>query len=202
MQVSGLIAEAAQKAADRNVLKRGQDTQKEVAGIQADAQIKTAEIQEGVQRDQLGQTVREYEEVTLPQAAAKLKLSEAELKVRLNEIATSAPDFVKEKILLQMGVENTIQTAILKRFRVDPTKAETVRNLTDEQFEALMAELFAAGSYLNREISGAGSQINKMLRNLMTEQKKEPERKRKKQYQSPFNQTPNKNWIPGVGAPG
>ena len=179
-------SEAMQAEADRQVQRRGQDTQLEIAKIQA-----------GQQQRSLDQVVREYENVTLPKAAKELKVREADLKVRLNEIATSAPAFVKQKILLQMGVENTQQTIILRKYGLDDLDQSSIDKLTSDEIESLLGELFAAGSYLNKEIEGAKGQVEKSIDWLI-------DKARPKPYRPSLGRPDegNKNWIPNIGAPG
>lgn len=122
--------------------------------ISAEASMYAADIQERIAQGKLDLSTKEFNQVTLPGAAAKLKLTKEQTAKAINEVATSAPQFVRSKILLQMGVENTIQTALLQRFGIDITSKADMAKLTTEQFQNVLSVLIASGSATNRELQG------------------------------------------------
>ena len=122
--------------------------------ISAEASRYQAELQNAVEQGKLDLSQREFNEVTLPAAAEKLKLTREQTKKAINEVVTSTPKFQRSKILLQMGVDNTIQTALLQRFGIDITSKEEMAKLSDEQFQNVLSVLIASGSASNRELQG------------------------------------------------
>lgn len=188
---------AIQKDLDRKTIERGQDAQVEIANIQAGVQTRGQDIDERLRQGELDLKTNTYERVTLPMAAAELRISEQRLNVLLNEVVTSSPSFVKQKILLQMGVENTIQTVILKKHKVDPTDQATIDRLSEKEYKYLLAQLFAAGSRFNREIEGISGLAKKKLDELNQFMQDSTRYQR-----PPSSGSPNSNWIPGLGAPG
>ena len=181
MQTTQLMAEAAGKAADRAVMRRGQDTQKEVAEIQAEAQTSAAETAADASRENTKDTVttnlaiarlnnliksrqldlseREFNEVTLPAAAANIGLTEQQTKKVIQEVMTSAPDFVRGNILLTMGFDNTLQNMVLKRFDVDPTSTKSMQKLSDDEYEKILTIMLGYSSRIRRELSGTNISI-------------------------------------------
>ena len=131
---------------------KDRETEIRKAEISAGATKYSANIQKMIADDKIDLSRKTFEQVTLPQAAAQIGLTEQETLKMINDVVTSTPDFVRAKILLQMGVENTIQTSLLQRLGVDITSAEAMGNLSDEQFQNLLSLLVAAGSITNREL--------------------------------------------------
>ena len=142
-------------------------TDLEKTRIQTDAQKDVAKIQTGQQQRDLDQRIKEYTEVTLPKAAAELKVRAADLAVRINEIATSDKSFVKWKLLNQMGTENMRATSIMYKHGLEDLSLDTVNELSEQEYKALMAELLAAGSVVNREVKGAKGVLEEAIRFLI-----------------------------------
>lgn len=187
-QKSAMVAQTINAQLGRDVQKRGQDVALEQTKMQTDAAVETAKIQAGatmgaagtsaeatryaadiqkrIAENKLQLSTREYNEVTLPAAAAQLNKTKEETKKLINEVVTSTPEFQRSKILLQMGVENTIQTALLQRFGVDITSKKSMAKLSDDQFRNILSVLVAVGSHANREIQGLSSAATSLLRSL------------------------------------
>ena len=172
----------------KSLMMRGQDIELQKTKMQTDAAIETAKISAGattgaatigagasryaadiqkrIAENKLELSNREFNQVTLPAAAANIGKTEQETKKLINEVVTSTPEFQRSKILLQMGVENTIQTALLQRFGVDITSKEAMAKLTDQQFRNVLAVLVGVGSHANRELQGLGSAATGLLDKL------------------------------------
>lgn len=162
-----LISDAISGAAER-------DTALKQTKMQTDAQIKTAEISAGAQNyaTDVNKIIqdnnwklenRKLEETMLPMVAAGLKKTEQETRKLINEVATSTPKWVRSQKLLEMGIDNTIQTAILQRFGVDITSKDDMARLTTEQFNNLISVLFAAASSTVKEGQGLMGMITGLL---------------------------------------
>lgn len=158
---------------------------KEVAEIQADAQVQSAEIgseatQEAaktgavanvaiarlrnlIEARKVDLSEREFNEVTLPAAAANLKMKEQEVKKAVHEVATSAPSFVRGNILLTMGFDNTMQNMVLKRFAIDPTSVKSMQALSKKQFEHIMTVMLGYSSSVGRETRGIGKTASDLV---------------------------------------
>lgn len=182
---SEIAAQAFGKSQDRAVLKRGQDTQLAVAKLQAGAQIESAKIGAGATKEaatitQTGQVAiarlrnlleerkislaeKEFDKVTLPAAEANIGLTREQIKVAVNQIATTTPEFIRGNILLQMGFDNTMQNMILKRHDVDPTSVKSMQSLSSEEFESLMTLMLGYSSAIGRETRGIASTANDLV---------------------------------------
>jgi hypothetical protein len=161
--------EAAQRALDRKTsleqTRMTTEAQKAVAEISANAQLGSAgvsaeaskyaaDIQKKIADGKLNLATREFEEYVLPLAALNLDKTKEEIKKVINEVATSTPEFQRSMKLLSMGVDNTIQTALLQRYGVDITSKKDMARLSTQQFKNILGTLMAAGSHMNRELQG------------------------------------------------
>ena len=95
--------------------------------------------------------------MTLPAAEANIGLTREQIKIAVNEIATSAPEFIRGNILLQMGFDNTMQNMILKREGVDPTSTKSMQRLSQKEFERVMTMMLGYSSAIGRETRGVAS---------------------------------------------
>lgn len=137
------------------------DTQRDIADKQVGAQTRgqdlTFEAQMFKNRLDEGKLYldnKTFEEVTVPAAAAQLQIANEELQKVINEVANTQPEWVRHKTLLQLGVDNTIQNAILARHKVDITDRRQIAELGEPQYKALMAELLAAKATTTTELRG------------------------------------------------
>lgn len=202
--------EAVQRGLDRATqLKQTEmqtDAQKEVAKIQSGATLGAAKISAEVQevRNQIEQgkldlSKDNYRYILLPAAAAQLKISAAELDLKLNEIANTRHEWVREKTLLQMGVDNTIQTLILKRTGKDITKASDVRSMSQQEFKSTLSSLLAAKSAIQVNAEGVLQTIDNMVGAAKSkaaqfvEGMKFPSNKKGPRQAGPFYTHPNMN---------
>ncbi len=178
MQGGQLMAEATQRDLDRKTslqqTKMQTDASIKSSAIAAGASIESSTLgaeasiygsntQRRIAKNQLALSTREFNEVTVPEAAQKIKKSIQETKKLLEETATSTPAFQRSKILLTMGVENTIQTALLQRFGIDITSKKSMQSITTEQFRNILSVLVAVGSHANRELQGLGAAATGLL---------------------------------------
>lgn len=163
-----------QQALNREVQIRGQDKQLEAAElsagaslgsskISADASRYSTDVKNKIAQGQLDLSNQEYNKISLPAAAANLKLTEQQTNKAINDVVTSTPEWQRSQKLLSMGVENTIQTALLQRFGVDITSKSAMAKLTDSQFRNILAVLVASGSLANREMQGLAASVSGMF---------------------------------------
>jgi hypothetical protein len=170
------IADKISRQEDRKIQERAQDTQLAAAKISADASIKSSEISAGANRYSSDKSYssstystninkaiadqnfslqsKSFKQVTLPAAAANLKKTEQETQVIINNVVTSTDKFKRSQLLLSMGVDNSVNTMLQKRFGVDITSQKQMQNLSEDQFRNVLAVFMAAGSHVNRELQG------------------------------------------------
>ena len=141
--------------------------QTESATITQTGQVAIAQLRNILEDRKVKVTERQFEEITLPAAAANLALTTAQVEKAVNEIATSAPDFVKEKILLQMGFENTIQNMVLKRHGLDPTSELSMKSISDDKYAQILTEMLGASSAVGRELRGLATTAHEIVQRLM-----------------------------------
>lgn len=129
------------------------EASRDVAKIQAGAATDVAEISAEVQRarnlieqQKVDLSVNQYRNILLPAAASKLKVDAAQIDVLLNEAANNEPGWIRKKTVMQLGVDNAIQNAILGRYRVDITNEKDLANMPKKEYKALMSALLAAKS--------------------------------------------------------
>jgi hypothetical protein len=149
-----------------------QQTALQQTKMQTDAQIEVANIQAGVTReghdnqyaiavlqDQLGHRQlnlkqKELNNVTIPLAAAQLKLNKQQVLKAINEVKTSDPRYQKLIKLMTMSPDNATNLLINSRFGVDISDPKVVANLTEREVKNMIGVYLAAGSSVNREIQG------------------------------------------------
>lgn len=128
------------------------ETAIEQSHIAADAQRDVANIKAGQDQKGLDQRIVEYENIHLPAAQAKLKITREELKKVVNDVQTSEPAFRRMMALLQAGPENMKATMVLEKYGVrDP---HDVNKLSPALREALLTEMIAVSAKLRPEIEG------------------------------------------------
>lgn len=135
-----------------------QGTQDTVAG-----NVAVQELRNLVEQQKVDLTRRQLEEVAIPAAAAQIGLTEEQIKVAINEIATSDPSFKREITLLTMGFDNTLQNMILRKNGVT---LENMHKLSDEKYAALMAEMLGYSSKIGRELRGVVQSAADLIRAL------------------------------------
>ena len=154
----------------QNALGRGADIVK--ANIQADATRDAASIAAGasihgtdvnarvqeaknrILQGQLDLSNREFNEVTLKDLAMRAKLNEQEVKVRMNDAINSSPAWVRHKVIMQLGVDNTIQNAILARHNVNIADPRSIAMMSQEKYRNLLGSLLAAKSSVTTATEG------------------------------------------------
>ena len=110
---------------------------------------------------------REFNEVTLKAAAANLELTEKEIQIATHKVTTESPDFVRQKILLQMGFDNTLQNYILKKYNVDPTSSKSVQSLSDKKYQEILELMLGYNSSIGRELRGTARTATDLVKYLM-----------------------------------
>lgn len=159
-----LFSEQAGKEADRQVLRRGQDTQKEIAQISAgattgaaqissDANERIATIVNELGKKQLELKSRELEEYLLQKLKNETELNVAMVEKTLNE-AKFTPEFKKEITKMSMGVSNSVNLMLQKRFGVDVSDQAEMQSLSDSEMKNMLRVFMAADSNLYSEIAG------------------------------------------------
>lgn len=173
-QLAQMAYESDQKDKDRATAERGQDVQLATAELQSQSQIASSSIaaNANILGSQLNaQTAASrldfdkstQERVTIPKLAAELEISEAELQKRLNEVANSDPEYVRQLNSARLGVENSIQQVILSEYGVDLTQPETITKLDPEARVKLLLELFGAQG--GKSVGDIGAKLGTSLMN-------------------------------------
>lgn len=153
-RVTDLAKTAMQTEAQKDVAEISAGATLGAAGISAEASRYQADLVNKIQQGQLDLSTRSFEEDTLPRLAAMLELNEYEVKLKIEQIATNTPKFKRAQLLLQMGVDNTTNTLLQKRFGINPANDEEIQALSEEQFRNVLAVFTAAGSTIHREGQG------------------------------------------------
>ena len=96
---------------------------------------------------------RELEEVALKRVANETGVAAAQVKKLLNE-ARFTPEFKREITKMTMGVSNSVNMMLQKRFGVDVTSEADMQRLSDEQMKNVLHVFMAADSRLYTEIAG------------------------------------------------
>ena len=83
--------------------------------------------------------------------------SEADLKKRVNEIATSTPDFIRQTNLLTMGVENAQANMVMTLAGVDFSDENSLKRMTLQERKNLLTVLMMVNSNVTSEVmAGSG----------------------------------------------
>ena len=131
--------------------------QKDVANIQAGATTGaatiTAETNERIAEVVNNLRERELEEVAIKRVANETGVAEAQVKKLLNE-AKFTPEFKREITKMTMGVSNSVNLMLQKRFGVDVTSEKEMQKLSDKQMRNVLHVFMAADSNLYTEIAG------------------------------------------------
>jgi len=118
-------------AMDNQTAQRGQDIQASNTAATNQASVQTAQISAGaakymadtqnaINKRNVALGTRELTEIALPRAAAELKISEQKLKTEINNVATTDPKFVLNKLFMQMGPENQVATVLSMKYGINP----------------------------------------------------------------------------------
>ena len=132
-------------------------TQKDVAQIGAGATVESAtissEANERIAKMVNELNTRELEEVALKRVANETGVAEAQVKKLLNE-ADFTPEFKRELTKMTMGVSNSVNLMLQKRFGVDVSSEADMQRLSDEEMKNVLHVFMAADSRLYTEIAG------------------------------------------------
>ena len=150
------------------------DASKEVAGISAEATTDAADISAGATRysvdinaalkaRDLTRLEKELNQVKIPQLAADLKISEQELRIKMNEVATSDPKFVKMLQVMKMGKDNVLTQFLMERHNVDITDGNAIRNMSKKQKMAFVQDMAAYNSIAFQQVSGIREATEKYI---------------------------------------
>lgn len=180
MQMAGQLgSEAVQKAKDRKNAKEIAKIQSEATMYAADqsrqasqdqvvGNIAVQELQNVVQNRQIDLKERELEEISLKAAEQNIQLTKKQIQLAANEIANTAPDWVKKRIIMQMGVDNSLQTFILARHKINLSKPEDIQNMTDEQYQEVLTTLLGYNSAIGKELRGLGLSAKDLVKKIMS----------------------------------
>ena len=182
---------------------RGQDINSETSrrgqDISSETSKRNVDIQTSIQKGQLDLSERQFKQVTLPQAAKQLNLTEYQTQKALNDVATSDPKFVLAMKRLTMGVDNLYVEGLIKQFGVDPTKSQPEWDkIPVDKRAALMAALDIARSTTAKEGSGLAAVFERIVdaANNDTNKRKQPPPKQ------PMSQPPLGKGSRTLTAPG
>ena len=140
------------------------DAQKEVAKIQAGATTgaatisaesnqKIANIVNDMAQKNLDLKTREFEEYMLEKLEVEQGVAKAQIKKLLNE-AEFTPELKREITKMTMGVSNSVNLMLQKRFGIDVTSEEQMQKLSPQQMKNVLSVFMAADSNLYSEIAG------------------------------------------------
>lgn len=172
--------EIASKQRNQEITQRALDraTTLQQTKMQTDAQVKTAEISAGasiqntqtqtrtqqlIANNQLSLNQKTYENVTLPEAAARINKTEAETKKLLNEVATSTPDFVKFMKMLSMGVDNTLSAFVQNMDGYNLVDPESVKKIPVHKRAEILSLMLAIQSGTLKNVKGLENLGNEVI---------------------------------------
>ena len=146
---SAMSANASKYSADQSAAasQYGADTA-------ATTQMKVARINEQIAHKNYSLKSTELYQVTIPMAAAELKIKDYQAEKAFNEITTSSPKYQKALKLMTMSTDNSINYMLQSRFGVDVTSKKEMQSLSTKEFKNVLAVFIAAGSSINRELQG------------------------------------------------
>lgn len=155
--------EMEQRNLDRMVALSGQETQLKTAQMNASATVQAArasagasmygaDVQERIAQGRLALEQNRFNQLQLPQG--------------LNDIATSTPAWKRQELLATMGVDNVIATTIAGASGIDIMDPNTLKGMSDAEFQALMIKIYGLQSTVFRETAGSATIINNNLQNL------------------------------------
>jgi hypothetical protein len=145
--------------ADRDIAKMQTDTQRAIAGVQAETQIKTNrltnETNKAIADRQYDLARQKIRQIEIPRLMQDLRLGEKQIKLLNNQIATSTEAFTLYIKKLSMGVDNMIVEFLQNEFGFDVTRPETYKNLTEAQKREFLWKTMALQSTAWAEVAGA-----------------------------------------------
>ena len=139
------------------------DAQRDVAEIGAGASRYGTDVKAQIDQQKVDLASREFQEIALKESAKNLRLKEEQIQKAIHEVVTSEPKFVLRKILLNMGTENSIQTLVLNRRKVDITDPKSVQNLSQDEYNALYTALLGAQSHVQKEVHGVKDLMDHLM---------------------------------------
>jgi hypothetical protein len=137
------------------------DTQKEVAGIQAGTTERGQDLKYAVESGQLKLNQQTYNSVTLPKAAAELKINEQQLKIKINEVVTSSAKYQKAMKIMTMGVDNSTNLALQNMLGIDITDQEKMSKLSDNKKAQILGMFLAYSSTTFKELTATENYLGK-----------------------------------------
>ena len=130
------------------------DAQIKSSQIAADATLGVGQLNRATGSEQNILNRERYENIDLPAAQQKLKLSKAETEVRINEVATTKPKFVMALKRLSMGPDNLKAELLQNMKNVDVTNREQIQAMSEKERQEFLAFLVANSSRSNQELEG------------------------------------------------
>ena len=143
---TALAQTAMQTEAQKDVAEIGAGATTGAATITAETNERIAEVVNNLRE-------RELEEVAIKRVANETGIAEAQIKKLLNE-AKFTPEFKREITKMTMGVSNSVNLMLQKRFGVDVTSEKEMQKLSDKQMRNVLHVFMAADSNLYTEIAG------------------------------------------------
>ena len=205
----GRAAAAYNAGADRAVALSQQQTQKDVAMINAEAQMYSADRAAGVQTrgqdiqkeiaDRTFSLDEKRLEAELKQRAMDLKISYQELRHKINQVATSTPEFLTAMKQLSMGPANLLTELTLRHHNISLSD-DNFNNLSETERKRIIDEIVALGANSYVEWQGvetvgvnALKEANKILNDIL--------RVLKIPFSGGITQTPNNGQSLGNPSP-
>ena len=152
-RMAGIVQTAMQTQAQKDVAEIGAGATTDAATISADANERIAGIVNEMAQKNLDLNTREFEEYMLQKLQIEQNVSKAEVKKLLNE-ASFTPEFKREITKMTMGVSNSVNLMLQKRFGIDVTSESDMQRLTPQQMKNVLHVFMAADSNLYTEIAG------------------------------------------------
>ena len=147
-KMGGQMAEMAFQADQRD---KDRTNAKDIAQIQAGAQQYTADSAADVNREKIAVEIRKHEEIGLRQLSAQLRISEQDLKIKINQVTTQSPAFLREMKRLGMGTENMYVETVLRSYGI--TDFDQIPNMPDDKRRELMQTMLAGSSGLAKNLA-------------------------------------------------
>lgn len=160
-QLAGMQQETREREKDRSTqlaqTAMQTEAQKDVAKLNNETTVRGQDISAQQFQEQLKFSMRQYEETTLPAAAAALGKTEQETAKLINEVSTSTPQFLRMMKIMTMGLDNTIGLAIQNELGIDVSDVNQMKSLPPEKRRKLFAGLLQAKSRLATEAAGVST---------------------------------------------
>ena len=153
-QAAQLSSQSMQLAQQASENQKNRDNALEIARIQSGDKRYGHDIQAEIAANILSLDREKWQQMQ-KQVAMDLKISEQKLKQEINNVVTSAPEFVMRKISLQMGPDNEWVQAYKAHHGIDPiNNPEDFKKMSHQERADFLMGFIAYKSHFMKEASG------------------------------------------------